>query len=176
MWSTFVSALTADRIEDAHVTLENCFPAGDVSSYKTIFDEYRITEFSIRYEPSILTPVSVGSAVVIPPNILSFVDFDGFDAGTITRQQIEEYACVKSHKPGTVVSRKIVPMFLVLGQTESGSSPNKLSTGWLDIGSSAIVHRGIGLYVPAAANATLAQPVSLGRFVFNAIVHFRGGR
>jgi len=174
MWSTFVSAITTDRIEDGRVTLENCFPAGDVLSYKTIFDEYRITEFSIRYEPSILTPVSVGTIVVSPPNILSFVDFDGFDVSTITRQQIEEYACVKAHKPGIVATRKIVPMFLLNQGTPS--VPSALSTGWLDIGSSAIAHRGIGFYVPAAANASLEQPVSIGRFVFNATVHFRGGR
>lgn len=173
-WSENIVPTSKERVIQCYAVLTACFPTGDLTSYTGIFDYYRIKEYTVTFEPTILTPFTVGSATVLPPQVLSWVDFDGFNEDAISYAQIMELATLHVHKPGSVVKRRIQPMY----KLTTGGKDSSLSREWLDLSNTSVHFNAVGLHFRPSVAGTGEPPVGLvsGTLYHSCIVQFRGSR
>lgn len=178
-WQQVVTLSTKEQFFYHYATLAAGTPI-DLNSYTSVFDQYRIDRFSVTWRPAIRTPVALGAApLIIPPQCISFIDFDGnVDPTTLTQALVRAYASSNYGDAGSPHSRTIVPRYLVWNAAEGSTGGNStLATGWIDTNSPRTQHYGIGFYLSAmVSGASVPVTFDAGVFELEARISFRGGR
>lgn len=132
-------------------------------SYTSLFDEYKIEQFEVWLEPSIIMSPSAGSAV-----FYSAIDLDDANVPVSVQDVDGRQGCVVS-ETGTGHYHKWRPYVanaLYSGAfTSYGSEPSQ----WIDCASSSVYHYGIKAAVPAADGIARAYYLEI-----RAMVAFRG--
>jgi hypothetical protein len=135
------------------------FNLGNLNSYQTLFDQYRIKAAVITANPSI-TQVTAGTNPTITylPRLYSVLDYDDSapPSGINGLQQYD--SCIVS-PAGTSISRIIKPHVAIAAYGGSAfTSYANVEDQWIDIASNTVPHYGVKFGVePGVIGQTLLQ-------------------
>jgi hypothetical protein len=179
--STILSS-TLDRFYSNYFILGSS-GAANLTSYQTLFDQYKVTEVCIEWIPSAPYPVSSsGTANPMMSTISTVLDFDDEIIPTSV-ELVKSYPTYKTSTTNRSMGRRYKTTERLLltndGTTASTSTAivptGKLGGGFIDIANVSQKFLGTKWYIQGISGVTTPNPI-LGRFVYSAIVVFRQGR
>jgi len=120
----------------------------NVSSYSSLFDQYRIIYAKVKFFPTDSLPVSTGSGAAGYPPIYTVLDYD--DSIIANTNDLSQYGTLQVVQMGQYFERTLTPLAtqVVYNGALATSSANLPSSTWIDIASPNVTYYGVKFAVP----------------------------
>lgn len=180
-WGQDVMLSSKEQYFSHWASLKTAIATGIVTEYSTIFDQYRIVSFQVKWIPTLQTnvvfPGSPSAIVLNPSPPYGAYDFDGLDASILTFKAFQELASFTTFNPSRPCQMRVKPKALTWMEGEGTSGNAGLTNPWLDIKFPDIKHYGMVWCIgPGATPGSTVPTEVIRRFVLTAMIEFRGAR